>query len=467
MEIEGWSQTMGAGPLLGIAAGAIALLLLLVMKFKFHAFPALILVSLLTAVATGIPLDKVTEVATAGMAKTLGDVAQLIGLGAMIGGLLEASGGARVLAHKLLDVFGEDRAPLALGVASLVFGFPMFFDVGLVVMLPVVFSVARWVGGSALLYALPSVGAFSVMHVFVPPHPGPVTAAGFFDTNIGILLVVGLVVSLPTWYLAVYLYSKIMGRRIELPVSHIFGDAEVESPAHPPRWGTVLCILVLPMVLILANTTLAALVTAGVLDGSVEGTAWFQAFGILGTTPVALLITLVVAIFVLGVHRGQHKERIQELLEKSLPAMCSVILVTGAGGMFGGVLRSSGIGQALADVLEGLGIPLILAGFLIAGVMRVAQGSATVALTTAAGLIAPGVAAAHYNPVQVAALTVAVAAGSVILSHFNDGGFWLVGKFLQMDVRTTLRTWTVMETLIGVVGFGIAALLFGLGALLG
>ena len=195
MEIEGWSQTLTAGPLLAIAAGAIVVLLVLIVRFKMHAFPALILVSLLTAVATGIPLGQVVKVMTNGFGTTLGSVALLVGLGAMLGALLEVSGGAQVLAHKMISVFGEDRAPLALGVASLLFGFPIFFDAGLVVMLPVVFSVARWVGGSMLFYGLPAVGAFSVMHVFVPPHPGPVTAATLFSANVGtVLLVAALVI---------------------------------------------------------------------------------------------------------------------------------------------------------------------------------------------------------------------------------------------------------------------------------
>ncbi|MCP3426178.1 GntP family permease [Rothia sp. AR01] len=459
MEIDGWTPTLGAVPLLLIAAAAIALLLVLIMKLKLHAFPALILVSLLTAVAT-IPLGSIVDVMLDGFGGTLADVALLVGLGAMLGALLEVSGGARALAHQLISVFGERRAPLALGVASLLFGFPIFFDAGLVVMLPVVFSVARWVGGSMLLYGIPAVGAFSVMHVFVPPHPGPVTAASFFGASVGMVLLVGLVVVIPTWLVAVYAFSKYIGRRIKLPVPTIFSDQEAEDHADPPHWGTVVGILLLPMLLIFANTGLTTLESAGTLGGDVSDQAWFQGLVLLGQTPVALLLTLLVAALVLGRARGRDKSAVQSTLEGALPAVCSVILITGAGGMFGGVLRTSGIGDALTDSLEGLGIPLIFAGFLIAGILRVAQGSATVALTTAAGLISAGVQAGGYNEVQVAAMVVAVAAGSVILSHFNDSGFWLVGRFFQMDEKTTLKTWTVMETLIGVVGFAVAVAIF-------
>ncbi|MGX6397500.1 GntP family permease [Rothia kristinae] len=467
MEIEGWSQTLTAGPLLAIAAGAIVVLLVLIVRFKMHAFPALILVSLLTAVATGIPLGQVVKVMTSGFGTTLGSVALLVGLGAMLGALLEVSGGAQVLAHKMISVFGEDRAPLALGVASLLFGFPIFFDAGLVVMLPVVFSVARWVGGSMLFYGLPAVGAFSVMHVFVPPHPGPVTAATLFSANVGTVLLVGLVVAIPTWYLAVYLFSKVIGRRIDLPVPSVFGDQEVHDPQNPPKWQTVVALLLLPMLLIFLNTGLTTLAKSGAIDEATSGTEWFQGLVLLGETPVALLITLIVAAFVLGRRLGTEHGGVQSIMEGALPPVCSVILITGAGGMFGGVLRTSGIGASLTEVLGGWGIPLIFAGFLISAILRVAQGSATVALTTTAGLISDGVASAGYNDVQLATLVVAVAAGSVVLSHFNDSGFWLVGRFFQMDVKTTFKTWTVLETLIGVIGFAVAAVIFYLGAALG
>ena len=466
MEIEGWSPTLSAGPLLLIAAGAIALLLVLIMKLRLHAFPALVLISFLTALIT-IPTESIVDVLLYGFGNTLASVALLVGLGAMLGAMLEVSGGAQVLAHQLIKVFGENRAPFALGVASLLFGFPIFFDAGLVVMLPVVFSVARWVGGSMLLYGLPAVGAFSVMHVLLPPHPGPVTAATQLGGNVGMVLLVGLVVALPTWYLAVYLFSKVAGRRITLPVPNIFGDQEVRTPKVLPTWGTVTALLLLPMVLIFCNTGLSTLAKSGAISESVTSDLWYKILVVLGQTPVALLLTLLVAMVVLGGRRSGADSPVHDVLEGALPPVCSVILITGAGGMFGGVLRTSGIGGALADALEGLGIPLIFAGFLIAAILRVAQGSATVALTTASGLIAPGVAAAGFNEVQLASMVIAIAAGSVVLSHFNDSGFWLVGRFFQMDEKTTLKTWTVMETLIGVMAFGLAAVIFYLGAAIG
>lgn len=467
MQIEGWSQTLTAGPLLAIAAGAILLLLLLIIKFKLHAFPALILVSVLTAVATGIPTAQIVPAMLSGFGGTLASVALLVGLGAMLGVLIQTSGGAHVLAMKLIDVFGEKRAPLALGIASMLFGFPIFFDAGLVVMLPIMFSVARWVGGSMLYYGLPVAGGFSVMHIFVPPHPGPVSAAAFFNANVGILLLISLVVAIPTWYFGVYLYSKIMGKKINLPVPALLGQEETqETPANPPAFGTVLFVLLLPMVLIFMNTGLNTLSSSGVLAETAKDETWFQAMRMLGETPVALLITTLVAMYLLGAKRGEHKMHVQHTMEGALPAVCSVILITGAGGMFGGILRTSGIGAALTDVLGDIGVPLILAGFLISSILRVAQGSATVALTTTAGLLAPGVEAAGYNGVQLAALVLTVAAGSVVLSHFNDSGFWLISRFFNMDEKTTLKVWTVMQTLMGVIGFAIAAVIFWVASIL-
>ncbi len=447
-----------SGVLLLIAAAAVGVLLFLIMKLRLHAFVALVLVSLLTALATKIPFADVVPTLLDGFGSTLANVALLVGLGAMIGRLLEVSGGAQVLADTLVARFGEKRAPLALGVASLLFGFPIFFDAGLVVMLPIIFSVARRFGGSVLVYALPAAGAFAVMHAFVPPHPGPVAAGQLLGADIGVLVIVGLLVGIPTWYLASYLFGTWTGRRIDVLVPELLSGGATEPEGsedlEPPSFGTVLGLLLLPLVLIFLNTGLNTLATAGTVDG--EAT-WVGLLRMIGQTPVALLITVLVATAVLG--RGRSKADVESLLNGALGPVCAIILITGAGGMFGGVLRASGIGEALAGSLQDLGLPVIVAAFLVATALRVAQGSATVALTTTAGLLAPTVEAmSSLSGIDLACIVVAIASGSTVLSHVNDSGFWLVGRFLGMDVRTTLRTWTVMETLIGVVGFAIAAL---------
>lgn len=458
----------GTAGLLLIAAAAVALLLVLIMALRLHAFVALILVSLLTALAAGIPTADVVPTVLEGFGTTLAAVALLVGLGAMIGKLLEVTGGAQVLADTLVGRFGEKRAPLALGIASLLFGFPIFFDAGFVVFLPIILSVARRFGGSVLLYALPAAGAFAVMHAFVPPHPGPVGASGILGADIGLVLVVGLVIGLPTWFIASYLFGLWIGRRIDVPVPTQLGEDEGGSgdgsgggaatrveQRTAPRFSTVLLLLLLPLVLILLNTGLNTLAVAGVVDGDA---ATVGALRLLGQTPVALLITVLAAMFVLGRERYSRAE-VEHIVNSALGPVCAIILITGAGGAFGGVLRASGIGDALAQSLGAIGVPVILAAFLVATALRVAQGSATVALTTTAGLIAPVVAAEALSQIDIALVVIAIAAGSTVLSHVNDSGFWLVGRFLGMDVKTTLRTWTVMETLIGVIGFAFAFIL--------
>ncbi|WP_114204236.1 GntP family permease [Janibacter anophelis] len=445
-----------SGVLLAIAAGAVALLLLLIIRFKVHAFVALVLVSFLTALATKIaPADVVTTM-TDGFGSTLASVALLVGLGAMIGRLLEVTGGAQVLADTLIARFGEDRAPFALGVASLLFGFPIFFDAGLVVMLPIIFSVARRFGGSVLRYAFPAAGAFAVMHAFVPPHPGPVAAADLVGADMGLLLIIGLIIGLPTWYLASYLYGLWAGSRYMVDVPDLLAGPPSTPEATAgrlPSFGLVLTVLLMPMVLIFVDTGLNTLATSGVVDG--EAT-WVLALRIIGKTPIALLITTLFAMVVLG-WRNRTRSEVETVLNDALGPVCAIILITGAGGMFGGVLRASGIGQALAGTLESTGLPVVVAAFVISAALRVAQGSATVALTTAAGLMAPTIeATSGLSSIDLVLVVIAIAGGATVLSHVNDSGFWLVGRFLGMDEKTTLKTWTVMETLIGVIGFAFA-----------
>lgn len=454
----------GTATLLLIAAVSVAVLLFLIIKVHLHAFIALVLVSLATAVAAGIPLADVPTALTSGFGSTLASVALLVGFGVMLGRLLEVSGGAQVLADTLIGRFGEKRAPFALGVAALIFGFPIFFDAGLVVFLPIILTVARRFGGSVLYYALPAAGAFAAMHALVPPHPGPVAAGTVLGGDLGIVLLVNLPIVLVAWYVGVYLVSRQLGARIDVALPELlFGEVNdggsggsVATKTAPPTFATVLGLLAVPLVLISFNTVLSTLVSGGSID---EGHALVDALILLGNTPVALLVTLLAAIALLGT-RDRTLSETTDLLDTSLGPICSIILITGAGGMFGGVLRASGIGGALTSSLSDLGIPLLLQAFLIATALRVAQGSATVALTTASGLIASQ--ADGLSDLRIALLVTAIAAGATVLSHVNDSGFWLVSRFFGMDEKTTLKTWTVMETTLGLSAFGVAVVLWPL-----
>ncbi|HHA3907082.1 TPA: GntP family permease [Neisseria gonorrhoeae] len=452
--MDGRTQTLSAQTLLGISAAAIILILILIVKFRIRA--------LLTALATGLPTGSiVNDVLVKNFGGTLGGVALLVGLGAMLGRLVETSGGAQSLADALIRMFGEKRAPFAPGVASLIFGFPIFFDAGLIVMLPIVFATARRMKQDVLPFALASVGAFSVMHVFLPPHPGPIAASEFYGANIGQVLILGLPTAFITWYFSGYMLGKVLGRAIHVPVPELLsgGTRDSDPPKEPAKAGTVVAVMLIPMLLIFLNTGVSALISEKLVSAD---ETWVQTAKMIGSTPVALLISVLAALLVLGRKRGESGSTLEKTVDGALAPVCSVILITGAGGMFGGVLRASGIGKALADSMADLGIPVLLGCFLAALALRIAQGSATVALTTAAALMAPAVAAAGFTDWQLACIVLATAAGSVGCSHFNDSGFWLVGRLLDMDVPTTLKTWTVNQTLIAFIGFALSALLFAI-----
>ncbi len=454
----------GTGTLLLIAAAAVALLLILIMVLKLHAFISLVLVSVITAIAVGFDFAEIPDVLMFGFADTIGSVALLVAFGVMLGRLLEVTGGAQVLADTLIGRFGEKRAPFALGVAALIFGFPIFFDAGLVVFLPIILTVARRFGGSLLYYALPAAGGFAAMHAIVPPHPGPVAAAEQIDADVGLTLLIGIPIAALSWYVGSYLLSRVLGRRIYVPVSDlVFGKVDEDHDgvdddhlgARPPAFWTVLGLLLIPLVLISFDTVLDTLVVTGALDEA----DWVNFLGLLGQTPVALLITVLAAILVLG-RPNASMARVTTILDRALGPICAIILITGAGGMFGGVLELSGIGAALSSSLSDLGFSLIVQAFVIATLLRVAQGSATVALTTTGGLIAGSADAANLGDVHLTLLVVAIAAGATVLSHVNDSGFWLVSRFFGMDEKTTLKTWTVMETTLGLSAFAIAGILW-------
>ena len=441
--------------LLVTGLGMILTLMFLVIVVRMHAFIALILVSLITAVLSGVNTAEIVPVMLSGFGGTLAAVALLVGLGGMIGKLLDASGGAEVLAKRLVDLFGEQRAPLALGVASLLFGFPIFFDAGLIVMMPILLTVARKLAISTLSLVLPAAGAFAVMHAFVPPHPGPVAAADLLGVNMGLLLLVGVLVALPTWYLGGYLYGLYAGTTFKLPVPAWFTSQSMANTTKTtPSFSRVLVILLTPFLLISLDTVANTLLTSGVLTPNDA----LSAIRVLGKTPVALLITLLLTLWLLRVQFT--RTQLESLCNDALGPLCAVILITGAGGMFGGVLRASGIGNALAELLADTGLPIIVAAFVLSSCIRVAQGSATVALTTTAALLAPVVSAqTGLSAMDLCCIVIAIAGGATVLSHVNDSGFWLVSRLLEMDEKTTLKTWTVMETLLGSIAFMLAALL--------
>ncbi len=459
---------LGTGGLLILAVAAVAVLLVLIMAFKVHAFLALTVTSIGTALVAGIPTSRIVEALGFGFNSTLGSVMLLVALGAMLGRMIEASGGAHVLADRMIEIFGEQRAWLALSVASLLMGFPIFFDAGLVVMMPIIYAVARRVGGSFLSIALPSALAFSVMHIFSPPHPGPVAAAATIGADVGEVLIVGLVFALIVFACVAPIAAKVMGPRLDLPVPEILGDEREKTGFESrPKVSTIILLLLLPLVLILLNTGLNAVSTTRPDAEAFLGSPSVATLRMLGETPIALLITVFVSMFVLGWGAGKPGTLIEKIEDSALGPICSVVLVTGAGGMFGGVLRATGIGDAVASSLNSIGLPVIVAAFLIAQIVRLAQGSATVALTTAASLMAAVIAAGDFTSFQVVAIAMAMSAGSVGFSHVNDSGFWLVSRFFGMTMKQTLATWTVIQGLMAIIGFALSLILYGIASAAG
>lgn len=453
--------------LLTIAVIAIALLLVLIIKTRLHAFFSLLIVAVLTGLAAGIGVGDVIDVVIGGFSKTVGTVALLVGFGAVLGRLIETTGGAQVLADKMLDTFGEKRAPLALAVASLFYAFPIFLDAGFIVMLPVIYTVARRLGGSFMLYVLPSIASFMMMHALLPPHPGPTAAATVMGADVGLVIIVGLLIGLPTWYFGGYLVARAISKRFpDTPVPALLGEPREVPVEERPAFGAILLVLLLPLVLIFFNTGLSTMEASGSVS---DQNMFFQLSRLIGATPVAMALSALVAMLLLFVLPRRRAGKpvgglLEELVDDALAPVCSIILITGAGGAFGAILTETGIGGEVAEGLDAMGLPLIIAAYLVTMAMRIAQGSATVAATTGASIMAPAIMAGDFGSIAVAAVVIAIGAASIGWSHVNDSGFWLIGKFCGFDTITTFKTWSLVGTTISLLGFALSSLLFVIAA---
>ena len=453
--------------LLTIAVVAIAFLLFLIIKTRLHAFFSLLIVAVLTGLAAGIGVADVIDVVLAGFSSTVGTVALLVGFGAVLGRIIEVTGGAQVLADKMLDTFGEKRAPLALSVASLFYAFPIFLDAGFIVMLPVIYTVARRLGGSFMLYVLPSIASFMMMHALLPPHPGPTAAATVMGADIGLVILVGLLIGLPTWYFGGYLVARAISKRFpDTPVPALLGEPREVPVEERPAFGAILLVLLMPLVLIFFNTGLSTMEASGSVS---DQNVLYQLSRLVGATPVAMALSALTAMVLLYViprrRSGQQVGGLlEELVDDALAPVCSIILITGAGGAFGRVLTETGIGGQVAEGLDAMGLPLIIAAYLVTMAMRIAQGSATVAATTGASIMAPAIMAGDFGSIAVAAVVIAIGAASIGWSHVNDSGFWLIGKFCGFDTITTFKTWSLVGTTISLLGFALSSVVFVIAA---
>ncbi|MEB6222322.1 GntP family transporter [Pantoea anthophila] len=443
---------MSTALLLAIATASIVILLLLVIKAKVHPFVALLIVSLLVAIATGIPAEKIMETIVTGMGGLLGHITIIIVLGAMLGAIIEASGGAESLAQRFSKTLGLKRTVAALTMAAFILGIPVFFEVGFIIVIPLIYGFTKVARVSPLKFGLPMAGVMLTVHVALPTHPGAAAAAGILHTDMGWLMMLGIAISIPVGITGYYV-AKVMNRRHyhlsvdvleQLQMAKPEGQEKKNEPA-PPGALTISGLIVVPIILIVLGTLSHTLMDEGNLLRSV--------MTVIGTPPIALLIALGLAAWLLGVRRGWSKDKLEDLTGRAIPTSASVILVAGAGGAFGKVLVESGVGKALAVTLETLHLPLVPAAFILSLALRASQGSATVAILTTSGLLTQAV--TGVTDMQRVLVTLAACFGGLGLSHVNDAGFWVVTRYLGLSVADGLRTWTVLTTLMGLSGFAL------------
>ncbi|MEU9981445.1 gluconate:H+ symporter [Streptomyces sp. NPDC050856] len=437
---------------LGIAVLAgIAAIVLLITRFRLHAFLALTIGSLGLGALAGAPLDKAIESFTKGLGSTVAGVGVLIALGAILGKLLADSGGADQIVDTILARASGRAMPWAMVLIASVIGLPLFFEVGIVLLIPVVLLVAERGGHSLMRIGVPALAGLSVMHGLIPPHPGPLVAVDALGADLGVTLALGVLVAVPTVIVAGPLFSRYAARWVDIPApERMIPQRPSEDLRRRPGFGITVATVLLPVVLMLVK----ALVDIVVDD---PGSHLQRVTDVIGSPLIALLAAVITGLFTLGRAAGFTKERISTVVETSLAPIAGVLLIVGAGGGFKQTLIDVGVGRMILDFSEDWAIPALLLAWLIAVAIRLATGSATVATISAAGLVAP--LAADMTTAHTALLVLAIGAGSLFFSHVNDAGFWLVKEYFGMSVGQTVKTWSVMETLISVVGIAFVLLL--------
>lgn len=419
-------------------------LIVLITRFKLHPFVALIIAAGFLGLTSGMPVEKVVKSFQEGFGNVLGFVGVILALGTMLGKLMAESGGADQIARTLIQAFGKERVQWSMMLAAFLVGIPLFFEIGFVLLIPLVFIVARRTGVSLIKIGIPLLAGLSVVHGLVPPHPGPLLAIGVFGADIGKTILYGLIVALPTAIIAGPLFGSFIARRIPGNPS----PELVEQLAHEPEastlpsFGVTLLTVLLPVFLMLLKTFADV-----VLDEGHMIRAWLD---MIGHPITALLLALLLALHTFGRARGFTSRQLLKLLDESLAPTAAIVLIIGAGGGFKQMLVASGVGDVIGHLAVQAQISPILLAWLVAAVIRIATGSATVATITGAGIVVPVI--EMIPGVNRELLVLATGAGSLILSHVNDAGFWLVKQYFNMTVAETFKTWTAMETILSVVG---------------
>lgn len=431
--------------LLIITLLSIVIVILGVALWKWHAFISLTIAGLFLAIMAGLSPEKIVTAYESGVGDVLGHLVGILALGTILGKLMSDSGAGMQISDYLIKVLGPKKLPWAMMLSGFIIGIPVFFEVGIVILLPLVISIHKTTKTNILLIAIPLLAGLSIVHGIVPPHPGAMTAIGIYDADLGKVLLYALIIALPTAIIAGPIFGKFISKRLTPENSPNILKVNNETTSLPSV-PVSFFIIVLPVLLMLLSIITPYL---GSLPSLLRNTLLF-----VGSPVIALLISCFVAFYLLGFKQGMNRNTIKRLVEDCILPIGSIILIIGAGGGFKEILIETGVGETIAQMTENLSLSPLLLAFLVAGLIRVATGSATVALTTAAGIVSPII--QNLSGVNLELLVIATGAGSLMLSHVNDAGFWMVKEYLGLTVKETFKTWTVMETMLSVVAFLIA-----------
>ncbi len=432
----------------------IIILLILILALRLPAFISLLISSILTGLFAGLDAATIIDTVQKGMGSTLGFVAVVVGLGAMFGAILEKSKGAEAIAQWLTKTLGIKNAPTSMLLTGFVVAIPVFFDVAFIILIPVIYALQRKTGKSLLLYAIPLLAGLAITHSFIPPTPGPVAVADIINADLGWVILVGLLAGIPTAIMSGLIFGKYIAAKIHIDAPVISADEKESEALDLPNIGLILSIILVPIVLILFGT----MMKSGLIE--IPNKSLANVVTLLGHPFTALIIANLIVWYALGIGRGFSSKELFKISSKSMEPAGTIILLTGAGGVFKQVLVNTGAGEIIANSFSEWGFPVIIFGFLAAAIVRVLQGSATVAMITAAGLVAPILIGSSYSGGQLAALVIAIASGASILSHVNDSGFWLVKEYLGMDEKQTFQSWTMMTTVLAFTGLISSIILF-------
>ncbi|MFB6466367.1 GntP family permease [Cytobacillus sp. Hz8] len=440
-----------------IVAIAIIVLLILIMGLKLNTFVSLIIVAFATSLALGTPLDKVVASIESGLGGTLGHIALIFGLGAMLGKLIADAGGAQRIAMTLIHKFGEKNIQWAVVVASFIVGIALFFEVGLVLLIPIVFTIAKQLKVSIVYLGIPMAAALLATHGFLPPHPGPTAVAGEYGADIGTVLLYGIIVAIPTVIIAGPLFTKLAKKIVPNAFNKTgnidsLGEQKTFKLEETPGFGVSVLTSMFPVIL-MAIATVIDMVKESV---GMKDNAFLHFIAFIGNASTAMVLSLILAIFTMGVARKIPIKTLMNSCSASIASIGMMLLIIGGGGAFKQVLIDGGVGDYVAEIFKGTSMSPLLLAWIVAAILRISLGSATVAALSTAGLVIPMLGAYDVN---LALVVLATGAGSSICSHVNDAGFWMIKEYFGLNMKETFGTWTLLSTILSVCGLGFILLL--------